>query len=87
MSKKFEIVFSPTAQKVYKSLKDKKLLRGINRALDEIAENPYFFPKLTGPLKGFRKAKTFSYRIIYRIIEDQIQIFIFAIGPRSDIYQ
>ena len=85
--RKFEITFSPAARKVYDPIKDKKLLRGLNRTLDEIRENPYRFPKLSGPLEGFRKAKTFSYRIVYRIIETKIQVFIFAIGPRADIYR
>lgn len=87
MPRKFEIVFSPTAQKVYESIHDKKLLRGINRTLDMIAENPHHFPKLSGPLEGFRKAKTFSYRIIYRILEVKIQVLVFAIGPRADVYR
>lgn len=82
-SRKFEIVFSPAVQKVYDPIKDKKLLRGINRTLDEIAENPYQFPKLSGPLEGFRKVKTFSYRIVYRILETKVRVFIFAIGPRQ----
>lgn len=85
--RKFEIVFSPASRKVYDSIKDKKLLRGVNRALDEISGNPYQFPKLSGPLGGFRKAKTFSYRIVYRIVETKIQVFIFAIGPRADVYR
>lgn len=85
--KKFEIIFSPAARKVYDQIKDKKLLRGLNRALDEIRENPYQFSKLTGSLEGFRKTKTFSYRIVYRVIETKIQIFIFAIGPRAGVYR
>ena len=87
VARKFEVVFSPAARKVYEAIKDKKLLRGINRTLDDIAENPYQFPKLSGPLEGFRKSKTFSYRIVFRIIEAKIQILIFAIGPRADIYR
>ena len=85
--RKFEITFSPAARKVYDQVKDKKLLRGLNRALDEIRENPYQFPKLSGPLEAFRKAKTFSYRIVYRIIKTKIQVLIFAIGPRADVYR
>lgn len=88
MSKrKFNLVFSPAAEKAYGLVRDKKLLRGINRALDEIAEDPYQFPKLTGPLEGFRKAKTFSFRIVFRILETEVQIYIFAMGPRADIYR
>ena len=84
---KFEITFSPQAQKAYGEIRDKKLLRGINRTLEQISENPYLFPKLWGPFEGFRKAKTFSYRIVYRILEKEIQVFVFAIGARKDIYR
>lgn len=84
---KFEVIFSPQAQKVYEEIKDKKLLRGINRTLEQISENPYLFPKLWGPFEGFRKAKTFSYRIVYRIAEAKVQVYVFAIGPRADVYR
>ena len=87
MPEKFELIFSPAVQKIYQAIRDKKLLQGINRTLDAIAENPYQFPKLTGSFQGFRKAKTFSYRVIFRIVEEKIQVFIFAIGPRSDVYR
>jgi len=87
MLKKFELVLSERVQKDYASIRDKKLLRGINRTLDEILENPYLFPKLSGPFEGFRKAKTFSYRIVFKIIESKNEILIFGIGPRSDVYR
>ena len=87
MSKHFEVIFSSAATKAYEAIRDKKLLKGINRTIDDIAENPYQFPKLSGVLEGFRKAKTFSYRVIFRIHEKEIQILIFAIGPRADVYR
>ena len=87
VSRKFDIVFSPTSRRVYDEIKDKKLLRGINRTLDKISEDPFQFPKLSGVLEGLRKAKTFSYRIVFRIVESEIQVYVFAIGPRADIYR
>ena len=87
MPKKFDLVFSAQVEKQYASIRDRKLLRGINRTLDEILENPYLFQKLSGPFEGFRKAKTFSYRIVFRIVENKNEILIFGIGPRADIYR
>lgn len=87
MLKKYQVVFSPTALKSYEAIKDKKLLAGIDRTLDDIADNPYAFPKLSGQLKGYRKAKTFSYRIIFEIVENLIEVYVLQIGPRSDVYR
>ena len=87
MSRQWGIIFSPTAAKSYESVKDEKLLRGINRTIGEIAENPYQFQKLSGPFAQFRKAKTFSYRILFRVMEGKIQVYVLAIGPRADVYR
>ncbi len=87
MPRNFEVILSPAALRVYEAVRDKKLLRGINRALDLIAENPHQFPKLSGPFEGFRKVKTFSFRIVFRIVEASVQVYAFAIGPRADVYR
>lgn len=37
----YEIKFSPVAEKYFKKLKEKSLKNAYNKALKEIAENPY----------------------------------------------
>lgn len=39
---------------------------------------------LAGNLAGYRRIRTGDMRIIYRVIEDKIEIFIIAIGKRRD---
>ena len=85
---KYVVKLTKTSQKDYESIRDEKLRRGVNRILDEIAENPYQFKKLSGPLSHLRSAKTFSFRIIYQIEENgELLIWIMGIGNRRDIYR
>ena len=84
----FRVKFTKTSRKDYESIRDEKLLRGVNRILDEIAEDPYQFKRLSGPLAHLRSAKTFSFRIIYQIEENgELLIWIMGIGHRKDIYK
>jgi len=88
LTKKYHIKFTKSAQKDYESIRDAKLLRGVNRVIDEIKEDPYQFKKLSGPLSHLRSAKTFSFRILYQIAANgELLIWIVAIDNRKDIYR
>ena len=84
---RYTVYLTKTAQKDYLALKDTKLLRGINRVLEEIAEDPYQFKKLSGPLSHLRSAKTFSFRILYEIKGKELLVFVVAIHDRKDVYR
>ena len=88
LPKKYHIKFTKSAQKDYESIRDAKLLRGVNRVIDEIKEDPYQFKKLSGPLSHLRSAKTFSFRILYQIAANgELWIWIVAIDNRKDIFR
>ena len=38
-------------------------------------------------LKGLRSWRTADYRIIYRFVEDQIEILVDALGHRREVYE
>lgn len=84
---KYRLQLTKTAQKDYDSIRDAKLIRGINRVLGEIKENPYQFKKLTGPLSHLRVAKTFSFRVLYQIENNILLIWVVAIDHRKESYR
>jgi mRNA-degrading endonuclease RelE of RelBE toxin-antitoxin system len=85
---KYRIKFTKTAQKDYAVIHDVKLRRGINRIIDEIKEDPYQFKKLSGPLSHLRSAKTFSFRVLYKIAERGVLlVWVVAIEHRKDVYK
>ncbi|MFA7255282.1 MAG: type II toxin-antitoxin system RelE/ParE family toxin [Candidatus Omnitrophota bacterium] len=83
----YKIFFTPTAKKDYESVRDAKLTRGINRIIEKLKENPYQFKPLSGPLKGLRSAKTFSFRILYRIVDQQLIVMVITIEHRKQAYR
>ncbi len=83
----YKVLFTPTAKKDYESVRDAKLTRGINRVIAKLKENPYQFKPLSGPLKGLRSAKTFSFRILYRIIDQRLIVVVITIEHRKDVYR
>ncbi|MBI3313628.1 MAG: type II toxin-antitoxin system RelE/ParE family toxin [Candidatus Omnitrophica bacterium] len=85
---KYKIEFTKIAQKDYESIRDAKLLRGINRIIDEIKEDPYQFKKLSGPFSHLRSAKTFSFRVLYQIAENgQLLVWVISIDHRKNVYR
>lgn len=87
VSKKFEVFFTPSSQKEYGAIRDAKLRRGINRVLEEIAEDPFQFKKLSGPLAHLRCAKTFSFRVLYRVEDHKLIVIVVSVHNRKDAYR
>ena len=51
-------------------------------------ENPRMLGEaLAGPLKGFWKYRVGDYRIIAKIEDETITIYVIAIGHRSEVYR
>ena len=86
-SARYTVFFTKTARKDYESIREKKLLRGINSIIDEIKKDPYQFKKLSGPLSHLRSAKTFSFRVLYQIHNHELIVWVVAIDNRKDVYK
>jgi len=86
-----DIKFIPEAEKDYKSL-DGSIKKLVNEKIDNLRDKPYFGEELGNKnnidLTGFYKiyvAKK-KYRIVYRIVKDDIEIIeIWGIGKRDKL--
>ena len=77
------------AAKYYGKL-DKQAQRRINKAVDDIIENPHegsHMKKLKGRLDGKFRYDIGNLRAIYCIDVDNGIIYLEAIGPRGDVYK
>ncbi len=59
----------------------------VRSALQAILENPHCGKSLKEDLHGLRSYRVKSYRIICRVVHDQKELEIIAIGPRRNIYE
>lgn len=83
----YKIFFTPTARRDYESIRDAKLKRGINRIIERLKEDPFRFKLPSGPLAGLRSAKTFSFRVIYRVVNRELIVEVITIEHRKDVYR
>ncbi|OGX05540.1 MAG: hypothetical protein A3G87_03115 [Omnitrophica bacterium RIFCSPLOWO2_12_FULL_50_11] len=84
---RFKVVFTKTARRDYETIRDIKLIRGLNRLIEKLKENPYLFKKLAGPFGELRSAKTFSFRLLYQIEQDRLIVHVVSIEHRKDVYR
>ena len=81
--------FSIEVEKFFDHLSqtDEKLYRIIQRHTLKLPEVYRTDPFLKGPeFKGFRKHRVGDYRIIYRVIQKQLLIYVIEIGHRREVY-
>ncbi len=66
----------------------KKVKEQIKKAIEErIACEPFLYGKpLRFSLSGLRRIRVGDYRVIYKIINDEKEVIVTAIGHRKDIY-
>lgn len=85
LSGTFEIQFTNKAQTHYNSL-DANMARRINRAIDQLAQNPFFEPniaKLKGSYTRRYRYRVGSYRIIYEVDAQHQKCFVISISTRG----
>ena len=89
MKARFTVHFSKLAQEKFDYFirADRKLGEQIAKAIDRIASNPNLGEFLKGDWKGYRKYRTGSYRIIYRIEHNKLIVYIITIDNRKDVYR
>ena len=81
----WEISYSPSAAKAIRRL-DPQIRRRVRRAIETLVEDPLRGKPLQLALKGLRSWRTGDFRIIYRVIEQRLEILVVAIGHRRDVY-
>lgn len=81
----YEIIILPPTERFIKSLKKGEQTKLFN-VIDELSESPRLGKELVGRLSGLRSRRIGIYRIIYRIEEAQLVIFVLRAGYRKNIY-
>lgn len=83
----YKIVISPPAQKEIEDLPKSVrewVLRDIHKKL---TESPIDFGKpLVGQLKGCYRLRVNNYRVIYRIAQEVITVYVIKVDHRKDVY-
>lgn len=65
---------------------DPQVRNRIRKATETLADDPLRGKPLQMDLKGLRSWCTGDFRIVYRVIEDRIEILVVAVGHRRDVY-
>ncbi len=81
----YEVIVEPPAERFIKSLKKEDQIKLLN-AIDELGINPRLGKELVGRLSGLRSRRIAGYRILYRIEEIQLIVFVVRAGYRRNIY-
>ena len=89
MSARFTVVLSKLAKEKFDQFMraDRTLGGRLAKAIDRLAVHPEFGEFLKGEWKGYRKYRTGSYRIIYRIEHARLVVYIITIDDRKDVYR
>ena len=88
----YEISYSQSAERYFKKIKDKNLLRAFKTAIDELKIDPYIGRQKLGDLSGFwrydvKYAKV-NYEIAYKIYEENGKfVVIILAGTRENFYK
>ncbi len=84
----YKIVYLDGVEKDLKSL-DKAVARKILIRIESyLIQSPHELGKpLTGDFRGYYRYRWGDYRVIYKIAEKEILVYVLRIGHRRDIYQ
>jgi mRNA interferase RelE/StbE len=83
----YEIFISPTALDMLESIKDRRIRRKLAEHIDGLRLEPEKQGKaLHGDLAGLRSVRAVGqrYRIIYRVREVEVFVYVLAVGMRKE---
>jgi mRNA interferase RelE/StbE len=83
----FRIALTPTAMKLLSEISDRRICEKIGAVIDRLTEEPDKQGKaLLGELSGFRSIRAVGqrYRVIYRVLAEEILVVVVAAGIRKD---
>ena len=81
----YELVFTDTAKGQYEAL-NPRLKKQVDRGRERIAANPRTGKALRGALKGIWSERVATFRILYKILEDRIEVLVLVIEHRKSVY-
>jgi mRNA interferase RelE/StbE len=83
----YKIIIAPTALKMLKGIADRRVRDLIVKRIDDLIEEPEKQGKpLIAELSGYRSLRAAGqrYRIVYRVVNDKIIVYIVAVGIRKE---
>jgi len=80
---KYKIIFKKKAEKEFKKL-PRSFQGRVSVVLTAITNDPFLGKKLHGEYENYYSVKVWPYRIIYRILKDEIVIIVVKIKHRKD---
>lgn len=81
----YEIIFRNPAKRFLKKL-DKNAQKEILKKIETLRKNPRIGEPLRGYLRGLWRLRYNQYRIVYKIKDVELIIYIMNIGHRGEIY-
>jgi mRNA interferase RelE/StbE len=82
----YEIIFRNPAKRFLKKI-DKNSQKRVLEKIQKLKNNPRIGKPLTGNLRGFWRLRQDNYRIVYRIKDQELIVYIMNIGGRGNIYK
>jgi mRNA interferase RelE/StbE len=88
ISPPYRVIFQKRARKDFKSIPESDE-RKIRKAIDRLAldPRPTGSRAMHGPFEGLHRLRVGNYRVVYRIEDDRLVVFVIRLGSRQDIYQ
>ncbi len=65
---------------------DPQVRARVRRALERLRVDPLRGKPLQLTLRGLRSWRTGDFRIVYRVVQQRIEIIVIAMGHRRDVY-
>lgn len=82
---RWEVSYTPSAAKAIRRL-DPQVRARVRAAIEVLREDPLRGKPLQLTLQGLRSWRTGDWRIVYRVVEQRLEILVVAVGHRRDVY-
>lgn len=81
----YKVLFHKKAKNFFNKL-DNSNKKQLSKAIDKLKSNPKKGKPLSGNLSGLRSLRITKYRILYKVHDDKLLIFVLKLGHRKDVY-
>lgn len=81
----WSVLYTASAARAIRKL-DPQVAERVRKAIEILSAEPLRGKPLQLDLKGLRSWRTGDFRIVYRLIDDRLQILVIAVGHRREVY-
>jgi len=85
----YKVELSKLAEKTLRQISqvDQKLYSRFVNVIESLKENPFSGKKLSGILKDRYSVRIGQYRMLYKVEQNRLIVYIIDLGHRKDIYR